>query len=120
MRARNQAIGWNQVQQVARDHEVWVITRSNNRQDIDAFLALESLPNVHWIYFDLPRWASFWKKGMRGMRTYYHCWQLGAYLKARRLHRRMQFDLAHHVTFVKLLDADLSCPCYQCHSCGVQ
>jgi glycosyltransferase involved in cell wall biosynthesis len=76
-----------------------VITRSNNRQDIDAFLALESLPNVHWIYFDLPRWASFWKRGVRGLRTYYHCWQLGAYLKARRLHRNIRFDLAHHVTF---------------------
>ncbi len=93
-------IGWNQVQQVARSHEVWVVTRSNNRKGINDALALDPLPNVHWIYLDLPRWASFWKKGMRGMRTYYHCWQFGAYLKARELHRQVHFDLAHHVTFV--------------------
>ena len=93
-------IGWNQVQQVARSHEVWVVTRSNNREGINEALALDPLPNVHWIYVDLPRWASFWKKGVRGMRTYYHCWQFGAYLKARELHRQVHFDLAHHVTFV--------------------
>ncbi len=94
------SVGWNQVCQVARDHEVWVITRSNNRPGIDEALAVDPLPNAHWVYFDLPRWASFWKKGMRGMRTYYHCWQFGAYLKARSLHRQFHFDLAHHVTFV--------------------
>jgi glycosyltransferase involved in cell wall biosynthesis len=93
-------IGWNQVQQVARSHEVWVVTRSNNRDGINEALALDPLPNVHWIYVDLPRWASFWKKGVRGMRTYYHCWQFGAYLKARELHRQVHFDVAHHVTFV--------------------
>ena len=94
------SVGWNQVQQAARIHEVWVVTRSNNRRAIDEALALDPLPNVHWIYFDLPRWASFWKKGIRGMRTYYYCWQFGAYLTARELHRQVHFDVAHHVTFV--------------------
>ncbi|MGB8802816.1 MAG: glycosyltransferase [Candidatus Acidiferrales bacterium] len=58
------------------------------------------MPNVHWIYLDLPRWASFWKKGQRGVRLYYSLWQLAAYWKARELHRAVHLDLTHHVTFV--------------------
>jgi glycosyltransferase involved in cell wall biosynthesis len=87
------------VQQAARRHEAWVITRSNNRVLIDRAIARDSLPNVHWVYFDLPAWASFWKKGTRAMRVYYHCWQFGAYLQARKLHKTVGFDLVHHVTW---------------------
>jgi glycosyltransferase involved in cell wall biosynthesis len=92
-------IGWNWVRQIARFAEVWVITRSNNREAIEKALAEEPLPNVHWVYFDLPRWARFWKKGQRGVHLYYYLWQLGIYFLVRRLHRQVGFDLIHHVTF---------------------
>jgi glycosyltransferase involved in cell wall biosynthesis len=58
------------------------------------------MPNVRWIYFDLPRWGSFWKKGRRGIHVYYCLWQIGAYFLAKRLHQQNPFDLAHHVTLV--------------------
>jgi glycosyltransferase involved in cell wall biosynthesis len=87
------------VRQIARFAEVWVITRSNNREAIEKALAEEPLPNVHWVYFDLPRWARFWKKGQRGVHFYYYLWQVGIYFLARRLHRQVGFDLIHHVTF---------------------
>lgn len=93
-------IGWNQVLQSARTHEIWAITRSNNRPAIEKYLAERPLSHVHWIYYDLPRWASRWKKGMRGMRLYYLLWQCGAYYQVRHLHRRVRFDVVHHVTFV--------------------
>jgi glycosyltransferase involved in cell wall biosynthesis len=93
-------VGWNWVRQIARFHEVWVITRANNRGLIEKSLATKPLPNVHWIYFDLPRWARFWKKGERGLHPYYYLWQLGAYFVARRAHRKVNYDLVHHVTFV--------------------
>ena len=93
-------VGWNWVHQIARFHEVWVITRANNRKPIEKALATKPLPNVHWIYFDLPSWARFWKKGQRGVHAYYYLWQLGAYFVARKLHREVGFDLGHHVTFV--------------------
>jgi glycosyltransferase involved in cell wall biosynthesis len=35
------------------------------------------------------------------VRFYYYMWQLGAYFVTRRLHRKVNFDIAHHVTFVK-------------------
>jgi glycosyltransferase involved in cell wall biosynthesis len=94
------AVGWNWVRQISRFHGVWVVTRANNREPIERALASRPLPNVHWVYFDLPRWMRFWKKGQRGVHPYYYLWQLGAYFVARKLHRKVGFDLAHHVTFV--------------------
>ena len=93
-------VGWNHVKQAARFHDVWVMTRANNRAAIEVALATGPLPNVQWIYIDLPRWASFWKKGQRGIRFYYSLWQFVAFWKARKLHRDVRLDLAHHVTIV--------------------
>lgn len=99
-RGSEPGVGWNWVKQIARHHETWVITRKNNQAVIEAELAKYPLPDAHFIYFDLPRWARFWKRRRRGLYLYYYLWQLGAYWEGRRLHRRIQFDLAHHVTFV--------------------
>ena len=92
-------IGWNWAQQMGRYHEIWVMTRANNQEPIEKALAAKPLPNVHWVYFDLPRWARFWKKGERGLHLYYYLWQIGAYFVARKLRRRVSFNLVHHVTF---------------------
>ncbi len=93
-------VGWNWVRQIARLHEVWVITRANNRTPIETALAKEPLSNAHFVYFDLPRRLCFWKKGRRGIHLYYYLWQLGAYVVAKKLHRQVGFNLAHHATFV--------------------
>jgi glycosyltransferase involved in cell wall biosynthesis len=91
-------IGWNWVCQIARFSDTWVITRSNNRAAIERRLASDPLPDTRFVYYDLPRWASFWKKGQRGFHLYYQLWQAGALGVAKRLHREIGFDLAHHVT----------------------
>jgi glycosyltransferase involved in cell wall biosynthesis len=92
------AVGWMWVHQVARFHEVWVITRTNNREPVDRAAAKETLPNVHWIYFDLPHWARFWKRKQRGVHIYYYLWQIAIYFVVRKLHREIGFDVVHHVT----------------------
>jgi glycosyltransferase involved in cell wall biosynthesis len=93
-------VGWNWVLQAARFHEVWVITRANNRETIQKAAEELQLRNVHFEFFDLPRGLRFWKRGQKRIRLYYYLWQLGAFLRARALHRRVAFDVAHHVTFV--------------------
>ena len=92
-------VGWNWVKQISRFHEVWAITRANNREPIERVLGHHPIPNVHWVYFDLPRWMRFWKKGERGVYPYYYLWQVGAYFVGKKLHRQVGFDLVHHVTF---------------------
>jgi glycosyltransferase involved in cell wall biosynthesis len=91
--------GWNMAQEAAKYHEVWVLTRANNSPPIEAELARNPVPKLHFVYYDLPRWARWWKRGQRGMTLYYYLWQLGAYRVAKRLHSKVGIDLAHHVTF---------------------
>lgn len=92
------AVGWRWVHEIARFHEVWVITRANNREPIESVLAKEPLSNVHWIYFDLPYWARFWKKKQRGAHLYYCLWQIAIFFVVRQLHRRIGFQITHHIT----------------------
>ncbi|MGI9072214.1 MAG: glycosyltransferase family 4 protein [Bryobacteraceae bacterium] len=94
-------IGWNWVRQIAASHDVWAITRANNREAIEIALAKHPLPSVRFVYFDLPAWTRFWKRRGYGVRLYYYLWQLGALSVARKLHRHVDFDLVHHVTLGK-------------------
>ncbi|GJL59310.1 MAG: hypothetical protein NPIRA03_21670 [Nitrospirales bacterium] len=94
-------VGWNVALQMAKYHDVWVITRSNNRSSIEAALKRCDQPKPHFLYYDLPKWIRFWKKGGRGVRAYYYMWQMGILILIRSLHRTMNFELIHHVTFVK-------------------
>lgn len=94
-------VGWRwAIETAALNHEVWVITRSNNKAAITTGLAQHGKPkNLHFIYYDLPAWASWWKSGRRGIHLYYLLWQLGAYRCAVKLHAAQQFDAVHHITF---------------------
>ncbi len=95
-------VGWQWVRQMARYNEVFVLTRANNRSNIEA--ASEPVPgdNLHFFYVDLPSYATFWKKGRRGVHFYYYLWQMAMCRKANQLSRHIQFDIAHHLTFINL------------------
>ncbi|MER3439253.1 MAG: glycosyl transferase family 1, partial [Chloroflexota bacterium] len=93
-------VGWNWALQAAKVAEVWVLTRANNRPAIEAALACNAVPNLHFVYHDLPGCARFWKRGQRGVYLYYLLWQLAAVPVLRRLHQEIHFDLGHQVTFV--------------------
>jgi glycosyltransferase involved in cell wall biosynthesis len=91
--------GWNMVRLLARLGPTTVVTRVNNRASIEA--VVKSVPeaaNLHFVFVDLPRWASWWKKGHRGVRLYYLLWQGMAAVVARRLHAQRAFDVCWHVT----------------------
>jgi glycosyltransferase involved in cell wall biosynthesis len=92
-------VGWNWARQLSQFAEVWVLTRANNRSSIEAAVAEHPLPHVQFVYYDLPRWMSFWKSRSRGVHAYYYLWQVGAYFVARNLHRDVSFQLVHHATF---------------------
>ncbi len=95
-------VGWMWARGLARlGHEVWVLTRANNRSPIEA-AAPPQADRLHFLYYDLPAWARWWKRGARGVRLYYLLWQWGAYRYAREIHARERFDRVHHVTFVSV------------------
>jgi glycosyltransferase involved in cell wall biosynthesis len=93
-------IGWHWAVALAHaGHEVWVLTRANNRNAIEEALAAQPMRNLRFVYYDLPAWARWWKRGGRGVRLYYVLWQWGAYRIARELCREVRFDVVHHITF---------------------
>ncbi|PFR30839.1 glycosyl transferase family 1 [Bacillus cereus] len=94
-------VGWNTIVELSKTCELWVITRANNRENIEKNKNIFKLKNINFIYVDLPKWLSFWKKGRRGVQLYYYLWQVYIYFIAKRLHTINNYDLIHHVTFVK-------------------
>lgn len=93
-------MGWNFVNQIARFNKVIAITRENNQPAIEKFMAEnpnELYKNITFLYFDLPYWMRFWKKGGRGAMLYYYMWQRGivSFIKKQNLN----FDIAHNVNF---------------------
>lgn len=92
-------IGWSLVHELATSHRVWVITRANNRAVHDEFFSLHPKPdNLEFLYFDLPRQLSWYKKGRRYFLVYYYLWQVGSYFKAKKFLRNKSVHLAHHLT----------------------
>ena len=94
--------GWTWSRAAARSHDVWVLTRANNRPRIERALAAAPAPRLRFVYLDLPRWTRFWKRGHVGVRLYYTLWQIAAVRTARRLHRAHRFDVVHHLTFANM------------------
>jgi glycosyltransferase involved in cell wall biosynthesis len=92
--------GWMWARMLARLGEAWIITRENNRDAIEAILpAIAERDRLHFEYVDLPEWARFWKRGLRGVHLYYVLWQMAALRRARTLDAEQRFDLAWHLTF---------------------
>lgn len=91
-------VGWNIVMELAKYHQVWVLTREDNRLTIEAELTKNPVPGINFIYCEPPYWSRWWKPTQL---PHYYFWQLGAYYVARKLHNEMGFDLIHHVTYVR-------------------
>lgn len=94
--------GWTWALAAGRRHDVVVLTRANNRPAIERALRDVAEPRPRFVYVDLPGWARSWKRGGRGLRTYYVLWQLAALRAGRRLHRERPFDVVHHLTFANV------------------
>jgi len=92
-------LGWNLLLQIARFHEVWVLTHAEDRQSIEQTLTERPINGLHFHYVGLPRWLKPLLKIQGGHQFYYYLWQINAYLEARRLHRKLGFDLFHHITY---------------------
>lgn len=96
-----EGVGWHTAVEAAQRHEVWVLTRGFCQATIAPYLAQNPIPNLHFVYFEPFGWTEDWK-GRQGFLTlHYYLWQIWAYFVARRLHRRVGFDVAHHVTYCR-------------------
>jgi len=91
-------VGWQMVNEIAKampNDKIYAITKKNNQEVIEKE---GYASNVTFFYYAPPKWLTFWKKGGRGIRTYYYVWLIGAALFMKKQH--LKFDIVHHVTFV--------------------
>jgi glycosyltransferase involved in cell wall biosynthesis len=98
-RGSEPGVGWNIACGLASQHDVWVLTRANNRRVIETELAKHPVQGLHFIYHDLSSWVRFWKRGRRGLHLYYYLWQITARKPILAMHKLERFDIAHHITF---------------------
>lgn len=94
-------VGWQWALQMARFHDVTVLTRANNRENIKQGLRElpPGQPKPAFVYHDLGPWLLFLKRCAKMPQIYYTLWQKSAWRVVAELHREQHFDLLHHLTF---------------------
>lgn len=97
-------VGWHWVLEMSKYFELWVLTRRSNQHSIEPWIAEHpEYARIHFLYFDLPKWARFWKKGLRGVRTYYNIWQWLTNGIVRRTMQENNIRIFHHLTYGNVL-----------------
>lgn len=92
-------VGWQWALQMARFHDVTVLTRANNEPAIVAGLPRDLGTSLRFVYHDLGATALRLKKHLRWHDAYYRLWQHSARNVIAALCRGSRFDLVHHVTY---------------------
>lgn len=97
-------VGWHWALEMSKYFELWVLTRKSNQHTIEPWLiAHPEYNNIHFLYFDLPKWARFWKKGLRGVRTYYNIWQVCTNKIVKHTMQKNDIKIFHHLTYGNVL-----------------
>lgn len=97
-------VGWHWVLEMSKYFDLWVLTRESNRHSIEPWIAAHpEYSHIRFLYYDWPKWARFWKKGLRGVRTYYNLWQMCTNRIVKRTMRQNDIRIFHHLTYGNVL-----------------
>jgi glycosyltransferase involved in cell wall biosynthesis len=93
-------VGWHWVLEMSKHFDLWVLTRRSNQSSVETWIKQNpSFSSINFIYFDLPYYLRFWKKGMRGVRTYYNIWQWSANSIVKKTMLQNDIEIFHHLTY---------------------
>lgn len=102
-RGSESEVGWNWAIHLSKiGYQVYVITRSNQKENIDKYLSYNEAYDLKFVYFDFPQWFRFIFKNKFFIYLYFLLWQIGIYFKVSKLLKENKFKFIHHVTFVSL------------------
>lgn len=97
-------VGWHWVLEMSKYFDLWVLTRESNRHSIEPWIAEHpEYIHIHFLYYDWPKWARFWKKGLRGVRTYYNLWQMCTNGIVKQTMQENDIRIFHHLTYGNVL-----------------
>lgn len=93
--------GWAFATAAAKSHDVWVITRPRFRREIEAAIDADPALAAHlrFSYLDLSESLIRLRRHSWDLYWYYALWQHALGKRARELHERVGFNVAHHITF---------------------
>jgi glycosyltransferase involved in cell wall biosynthesis len=91
--------GWNFAYQLSLYNHVTLVTRKNNRQEIERYIKQYKIncDNLKFEYFDLNKFILKFKKGQFISFIYFNLWQL--FLPMKYFKRRADFDVVHSINF---------------------
>ena len=94
-------VGFQTMLTLAAEHQVWVLTRSNNLASLRSYLESDDRSaNITLVGLDLGRVPLRLKKwGVLGQLWYYDRWQKLAGVRGVELSDQVDFDVAYHITF---------------------
>jgi glycosyltransferase involved in cell wall biosynthesis len=91
-------VGWRWAVELAREHQVTVITDLSRQARAEAALRAAPVQGLAVVYWR-PGWLARLPLQARTAHLVYLAWQFGLLGPARRLHREQPFDLALHLTY---------------------
>lgn len=98
-------IGWSWATNIAKQgYEVWCLTNIEDRDVTIEEHKKMNLPNLHFIFVDLPYGMDkhFLDASSKKVYIHYLLWKRKASSIAQKLHKDIRFDIAHHVTYGSL------------------
>ena len=103
-------IGWRRATGLAEDCEVYVLTHPRGRETILKTMMAQPSPHLHFNFVTLPAFLDPWERfpGEQFIQARYILWQIAAFLTARRLVKRIDFDVVHHVSWTTMTGPTLA------------
>lgn len=99
-KSSEQGVGWKWALHLSQFCDVTVVTRSNNREAIEAaFKTDPAASRIRWIYHDLGQAALSLKRRFGAHRIYYQVWQRSLRVVLPKLLETESYDVIHHFTF---------------------
>lgn len=89
-------IGWEWPFGMRDEHEVYVLTRGEFKEEIKTYMKENNIHNIHMLYCDVPIFLE--KPARKIWVLYYRLWQQSIKKIMPQLIEKYQFDLIHHVT----------------------
>lgn len=91
-------VGWRWALELARNHEVTVVTDVTRREAIEKEMAAHPVDSLRFLYFR-PRLLARVPLNSTTAQLLYTAWQFALLPFARRLHRAQRFDVAIHISY---------------------
>jgi glycosyltransferase involved in cell wall biosynthesis len=93
-------VGWNWAVHLSKKYNVYVITRTNNKESIEKYMASHGNEHLHFFFYDCSPIIKKMKKILPGgIFIYYRIWQKNILSLAKFIVKEYNIDIVHHITF---------------------